>query len=127
MHFCTLWGWNLPNKQIPNTAILELLDSQQLFHVKSMWEKNSQNFHTVEIMEFYCLGYFSKKFRQINVLLKNFIVKWFDGKNICVAVNFSFFHTVGKKIFRQINYLVISLVKLKRLRSRKIFRQINLE
>ena len=36
----------------------------------------------------------SQKFRQFNVLLKNFTINWFDGKQICVAVIFSFFHTV---------------------------------
>ena len=36
----------------------------------------------------------SWNFRQINILLKNLTVNWFDGKKVGVAVNFSFFHTV---------------------------------
>ena len=51
--------------------------------------------HTVEITEFYFHG-LSQKFRQINDLLKNFTINWFDGK-ICVTVNFLFFHTESSK------------------------------
>ena len=36
---------------------------------------------------------FSQKFRKSNFLLKNSTLNWFDEKN-CMAVNFSFFHTV---------------------------------
>ena len=35
---------------------------------------------------------FSQKFLQINVILKNFSLNWFDEKK-CVAVNFLLFHT----------------------------------
>ena len=37
--------------------------------------------HSVDISEFYCHG-FLQKFRQINVLLKNFTINWFDGNNL---------------------------------------------
>ena len=42
---------------------------------------------------------FSQKLCQINVLLKNRTMNWFDGKKICVTVNFSLFLTVCRKIF----------------------------
>ena len=35
--------------------------------------------------------FFSQKFREINFLLKNFTLNWFDEKK-CMAMNFSFFH-----------------------------------
>ena len=57
--------------------------------------------HSVEITESYCHAtVFSQIFRQINVLLKNFTVNWFDEK-----------FTLTQNFFRQINYLVILLVK----------------
>ena len=34
---------------------------------------------------------FSQKIREINFLLKNFNLSWFDEKKFCIAVNFSFF------------------------------------
>ena len=66
---------------------------------------------------------FSQKFRQINVLLKNITIHWFDGKKFAWQKISRFstlcYCTVWKnekltlieKIFRQTNYLVISLVK----------------
>ena len=48
----------------------------------TVYEIDDLSAHTVEITEFYCHAtVFSQKFRQINVLLKNFTVNWFDGKN----------------------------------------------
>ena len=35
-----------------------------------------------EFLRKYCATVFSQKFRQINGLLKNFTVNWFDGKNL---------------------------------------------
>ena len=49
---------------------------------------------------------YSQKFRQINVLLKNFC-KLIWRKNICVAENFVFFHTVYTKFFVKSNAEVI--------------------
>ena len=46
------------------------------------------NFHTV------MPTIFSQKFRQINILLKNSTINWFDGQFCVVVVNFSFLHTV---------------------------------
>ena len=47
----------------------------------------------VDFMEFLLKDHL-QKFRQINVLLKNFTVNWFDEKKFCFIVNFSFFHIV---------------------------------
>ena len=69
-----------------------------------------RNFHNVfpQFPHCFTTKIFYQKFRQINVLLKkNFTINWSDGKIICLAVNFSF--TENK--FRQINYLVILLLK----------------
>ena len=49
--------------------------------------------HIVEISEFYCQG-FSQKFRQSNVLLKNFTINWFDGKKFVWHGSEFLFHTV---------------------------------
>ena len=45
---------------------------------------NSRNFHTVHcaMHNFTAATIFSQIFRQINVLLKNFTINWFDGKNL---------------------------------------------
>ena len=57
-----------------------------------------RNFHppnarwavTLENTEFYST-FFLIKFRQINVLLKNFTLNWFDGKNLHSVKNTRFF------------------------------------
>ena len=77
---------------------------------------------TLEITQFYCHAtVFTQKFRQINVLLQNFTINWFDGKKFTWQWISRFStHTLWKlrnftlteKKIRQITYLVISLVKL---------------
>ena len=63
---------------------------------------NLLNFHTVfsthavEITEFYCLHamILSQKFRQTNFLRERTLHKIDLTKKFCMAVNFTFFHTV---------------------------------
>ena len=58
---------------------------------------NFRNYHTVRTLLWklwnFTVTVFIQNFCQINVLLKNFTVNWFDEK-ICVAENLSFFHTL---------------------------------
>ena len=51
------------------------------FSEKSVWE-TFYNFHTVTLwkLQNFTATIFSQKFRQINVLLNNFTINWFDGK-----------------------------------------------
>ena len=62
-----------------------------------MCETKAQKFpHSVHVwkLQNFTAIIFSQKFREINFLLKNFTLSWFDEKYFALAVNFSFFHTV---------------------------------
>ena len=67
-----------------------------------------------EITEVYCHD-FSQKFRQINVLQKNFTLNWFDGKKIEVRATVpqcgKMRNSFSPKIFCEIKSLLTSLVK----------------
>ena len=71
-------------KMVKNIATSGLL---QTFVIYTLTVWKLRNFTAVKV--------FSQKFRQINVLLKNFTIRLIWRKKICKAENFSFFHTVA--------------------------------
>ena len=102
---CTVWKnekFSLTKKifrQINSLVIslVKLLLSQNF--CQKCVRVNFRNFHTVYSTLWKFLNFtatvFSQKFRQINVLLKNFTIRLIWRKKICKAENFSFFHTVA--------------------------------
>ena len=95
------FSWN----QVFSNFFIKTLFSQLL--AKKYIRVNFRNFHTMVQcaqcgkLQTFTATVYSQKFRQINVLLKNFTISWFDGKKIAwLAVNFSFFHTVTYCMWR---------------------------
>ena len=68
---------------------------------RKMWvAANSRIFYTVWKLRNFVATVVSQKIREINFLPKNFTLDWFDGKNICVAVIFSFFYIHKLKFWK---------------------------
>ena len=59
--------------------------TKELIWRNSFMRMNSSFFQSMEITEFYCHhAFFSQKFRDINLLLKNFTLNWFDDSEFLV-------------------------------------------
>jgi len=90
--------------------------SNQLFFKKGTKELISRKLlivvHTVEITEFYCHD-FSQKFRQINVLLKNFTKIGLTQKNLCGSEFLVFPHSVAKsRLWQNDSFLRSKICKI---------------
>ena len=72
---------NFLSLKMAKVAVLEHLESTELFHLKSKWQKNPE-LSTLWKLRNSTATSFSQKFRQMTISLRNFAISWFDVKKL---------------------------------------------